>query len=206
MTPYLKFLLEIVNQSVFVLTLVGAAFALVAGLMLLLDSKRALRIAERLDRWVSTRAALRPLEEHHSIAKPLYRMHRLVGVLICAGALYALGVIGTPGGAAAITKSLSTLGPAYFSAWVSESLRIILMAGNVGAFVFGVVFIVRPSALKRLEAWTDRRISGRQSTKPLEIMRRPADDFLRAHPRAVGSLVALGSLYVLVSLGYALLR
>jgi hypothetical protein len=206
MTPYLKFLSQIVNQSIFIFALVGAAFALVAGLMLLLDSKRALRIAERLDRWVSTRTALRPLEEHHSIARPLYRMHRLVGMIICVGALYALVVLGTPGGGAAISKSLSTLGPARFSAWLSESLWIILLAGNVVAFIFGAVFIVRPSALKRVEAWTDRRISARKSTKPLEEMRRPADDFLRAHPRPVGGLVVLGSLYVLVNLGYALLR
>ncbi len=206
MTPYLNFLSQIVNQSIVIFILVGSAFALVAGLMLLLDSKRALRIAERMDRWVSTRAALRPLEEQHSIARPLYRMHRLVGMLICAGALYALLVLGLPGGGSAISKSLDTLGPAGFSAWVSESLHLILLVGNVAAFVFGVVFIVRPSALKRVEAWADRRVSGRKATKPLEEMRRPADDFLRGHPRVVGGLVVLGSLYVLVNLGYALLR
>jgi hypothetical protein len=93
MTPYLKFLSQIVNQSIFVLVLVGAAFALFAGLLLLLDSKRALGIAERLDRWISTRAVIKPLEEHRNISRPLYRMHRLVGALICAGALYSLIVL-----------------------------------------------------------------------------------------------------------------
>ena len=32
------------------------------------------------------------------------------------------------------------------------------------ALLFGLVFIVRPSALKRLEAWADRSISARKST------------------------------------------
>ena len=50
MTPYLKFLSQIVNQSIFVFLMVGAAFALLAGLLLLFDSKRAFRIGERLDR------------------------------------------------------------------------------------------------------------------------------------------------------------
>src|SRR5260221_150144 len=145
MTPYLNFLSQIVNQSIYICVLVGAAFALVAGLMLLIDSKRALRIAEHMDRWVSTRAALRPLEEHHSIARPLYRMHRLFGLLICAGALYALVILGMPGGGAAITSSLSTLGSAHFSAWVSESLRIILLAGYAARFVFGGMVLDRPS-------------------------------------------------------------
>ena len=57
-----------------------------------------------------------------------------------------------------------------------------------------------------LETWADRSFSGRKSTKPLEEMHRPADQFVRAHPRSVGVLVILGSIYVLANLGYALLR
>jgi hypothetical protein len=206
MTPYLKFLSGIVNQSIFIFLMIGAGFALIAGLLLLFDSRRAFSIGAWLDRWVSTRQVLRPLEKHHSIARPMYRMHRLVGALICAGALYALIVLGTAQGAAAMTKSLSGLGSRHFVEWLSESLRLFLLIGNAGALLFGVFFIVRPSALKRLEAWADRSISGRQATKPLEISRGSADQFVRAHPRMVGALVVLGSLYVLLNLGYALLR
>jgi len=206
MTPYLKFLSQIVNQSIFVFLMVGAAFSLLVGLMLLLDSKRAFRIGERLDRWVSTRAVIKPLEEHRNISRPLYRMHRLLGTLICAGALYSLIVLGMPSGEAAIVKSLSGIGPAKFAAWISESLRYVLLAGNAAALLFGLVFIVRPSALKSLEAWADRRISERKAVMPLEKMRMSADQFLRRHPQVVGGLLILGSLYVLLNLGYALLR
>jgi hypothetical protein len=136
----------------------------------------------------------------------MYRMHRLAGALICAGALYALFVLGTAQGATAITKSLSGLGSRHFVEWLSESLRLFLLIGNAGALLFGVFFIVRPSALKRLEAWADRNISGRQATKPLELPHRPGDAFVRAHPRTIGALVILGSLYVLLNLGFALLR
>ena len=204
-TPaYLKFLSGIVQQTIFVFLLIGSVFALIAGLMLVLDAEKAFRIAERMNRWVSTRAALRPLEEQHSISRPLYRMHRLVGTLICAGALYALIVLGTPYGEMAITKTLSGIGPKHIAAWVSESLRIILLVGNFGALLFGIVFVVRPSALKRLEAWADRRISARQASKPLEEVRLSTDTFARQHPRLVGSVVALGSLYVMFNLGFVL--
>lgn len=206
-TPaYLKFLSQILQETIFIFLLVGAAFALAAGLLMILNSEQAFRIADRLNRWVSTRAAMRPLEEHHSISRPLYRMHRLVGVLICVGALYALVVLGAPSGEAAITKSLSSLGPQRFAAWISESLRIILLTGNIGALLFGLVFVVRPSALRSLEAWADRRISARKATKPLEEVRLSADQFARAHPRLVGGLVTAGSLYVLANLGFVLFR
>jgi hypothetical protein len=203
---YFKFLGQIVHQALFIFLLIGAVFALVAGLLLIFDSTRALRIGAGLNRWVSSRAALRPLEEHRSIARPLYRRHRLAGFLICAGALYALAVLGAPEGGLAIAKSLSGVGPPRFSAFLSESVRLVLLVGNFFAFVFGLVFIVRPSALKGLETWADRRVSGRQSTKPLEQMRMSTDAFTQAHPRLMGSLVVLGSLFVLVNLGYALLR
>ncbi|HUK03696.1 MAG TPA: hypothetical protein VLV90_01290 [Burkholderiales bacterium] len=206
MTSYLKFLSLIVNQTIFVLLLAGAAFALLTGLLLLFDSRRALRIAERLDRWISTREVVKPLEEFRTISRPLYRMHRLVGALICAGALYSLIVLGLPSGGTAIAKSLSGIGPVRFSAWISDSLRYVLLAGNFGALLFGLVFLMRPSALKSLEAWADRRISERKAVKPLETMRMSADQFLRRHPRTVGVLVILGSAYVLLNLGYALLR
>ena len=204
LASYTKFLGQIVHQSLFIFLLIGSLVALAAGILLLADSARAFRISERLNRWVSTRTAMRALEEHRSISRPLYRMHRLVGLLICAGALYALIVIGSPYGQVAIAKSLSGLGPVRFAAWISDSLRIALLMGNLGAFIFGLVFIVRPSALKGLEQWADRRISGRKATKPLEEIRSQPDQFAREHPRLVGILVTLGSLFVLANLAFAL--
>jgi hypothetical protein len=207
MVAYLKFLSQIVNQAIFVFILVGAAFALLAGLLLIFDTRRAFRVGDWLNKWVSTREVVKPLEEHRNISRPLYRMHRLVGALICAGALYSLVVLGAPSGGSAIAMSLAGVGPnRLFGAWLGESLRYVLLAGNLGALVFGVVFLVRPSALKSLEAWADKRISERKAVKPLEKMRMSADQFLRRHPRAVGVLVVLGSLYVLLNLGYALYR
>ena len=203
-TAYLKFLTAIVQQTVFVFLLVGAIFAFVAGLLLIFRSELAFRIGERTNRWISTRAAMRSLEEHHTIARPLYRMHRLVGILICVGALYSLLVLGAPHGEMALARTLSEFGLKRLASFAAESLWITLLVGNVAALLFGLVFTVRPSALKGLEAWADRRISGRQATKPLEQVRLSTDEFVRAHPRVVGVLVTAGSLYVMVNLGVAL--
>ena len=201
---YLKFLSAIVQQTIFVFLLMGSVCALVAGLALIFRSELAFRAGERMNRWVSTRSAMRSLEEHHSIARPLYRMHRLVGILICVGALYSLVVLATPYGELALTRTLSSMGPRRLASFASETLRIILLVGNLCALIFGLVFTVRPSALKGLEAWADRRISGRRVSKPLEQVRLSTDEFVRAHPRAVGVLVTAGSLYVMVNLGFAL--
>jgi hypothetical protein len=47
-------------------------------------------------------------------------------------------------------------------------------------------------------------VSGRQSTRPLEEVRLATDTFARQHPRLVGGLVTIGSLYVMVNLGLVL--
>lgn len=203
---YWAFVSSILQPTLVIVLLLGAALGVITGLLLILDSERAHRISAVLNRWVSTRAAMRPLEEQRSIKKPLYRMHRLVGGLICAGALYSLIVLGSPYGISAVAKSLSSLGPPRFSSWIAQSLTLILLAGNLGALIFGVFFLARPSSLKGLEAWADRQVSARQRTKPLEQQRFPLDEFARARPRLVGTLVLLGALFVLASVGYPLIR
>ena len=206
-TPaYWAFVGSILQPTLVVVLLLGAALGVITGLLLIVDSARAHRISATLNRWVSTRAAMRPLAEYRSIKKPLYRMHRLVGGLICAGAIYSLIVLGSPYGISAVAKSLSGLGPPRFSSWIAQSLTLILLAGNLGALIFGVFFLVRPSSLKGLEAWADRQVSGRRRTKPLEEQRFPLDEFSRARPRVVGTLVLLGGLFVLASVGYPLIR
>jgi hypothetical protein len=201
------FFMQILQQTVGIVLLLGSAVGLIFGIMLIFDSERAFRISDRLSGWVSTRAALRPMEENRNISRPLYRMHRLFGTLICVGALYSLVVLGSTYGETAIMRSLSGLGQArWFSSWLGESLRVILLVGNLGALLFGMVFIVRPSALRNLETWANTQISGRKSTKSIETMHMQPDRFTRAHPHLVGGLVILGSLYVLIALGYATLK
>ena len=66
------------------------------------------------------------------------------------------------------------------------------------------VLCFRPSLLKGLEGWGDRQYNFPAASEPLEIMRYGPDEFARARPRLLGGVVALGSLYVLVSLGWLL--
>jgi DNA-binding response OmpR family regulator len=52
--------------------------------------------------------------------------------------------------------------------------------------------------------WGRSRVSGRQASRPLEEVRLATDTFARQHPRLVGGLVTIGSLYVMVNLGVVL--
>jgi hypothetical protein len=205
-TSFWSFLLSVFQTSLTIFLLIGASLGVVAGLVLLLDRERAFRISAWMNRWVSTRAALRPLEAEHSIKRPLYRRHRLFGILICAGAAYSIMVLGSARGAASVSRTLLLFGPQRITDWIAESLTLFLLIGNAAALVFGVFFFVRPSLLKGLETWADRQISTRQTSRPLEIQRFPLDNLVRSHPRSAGVLILAGSTFVLASIGLPLVR
>ena len=189
----------------YALLLAGAALGVVIGVTLLFDSARVVRWNAAFSRWFSTREALRPLDELHDIRRPLYRWHRVLGVVLFAGALYTLDVLVFRYHGAALVAAFRGAGNPLVLGIVLDTVRIALIVGNVVALVAALIIVFRPSLLKGVEAWTDRYYSGRAVTDVLESMHHAPDDYSRARPRIVGVLLAIGSLYVLLTLGKALL-
>jgi hypothetical protein len=192
------------TPGLYVLLLAGALLGLAIGAMLVFDSARVIRWNYALNRWYSTRRAMRPLDQQIDVKRVIYRWHRVLGALVFAGALYTLDVLAFRYQAGALVRVFRDLGRPDVLQLVFESLRILLTVGNVAALLAGLVLCFRPSLLKGIEAWGDRQYSGRASTKALDIMRYQPDDFVRARPRIVGLLLVLGSAYVLIGLGFAI--
>jgi hypothetical protein len=176
----------------------------VVAVMLLVDAERLMRWNYVLNRWFSTRQAMRPLEEPLDVKRFVYRRHRVLGVLLFAGALYTLDVLAFSYRTDALVRVFRDLGDPGLLGIAFEAARIFLMVGNVAALAAAVVLCFRPSLLKGLESWGDRQFSGRAPTRPLDTMRYQPDEFVRARPRIVGVFILIGSLYVLLSLGLAL--
>lgn len=196
---------QTLGPVLYVLLLAGAVLGLLVGIMLLVDSQRLMSWNTSLNRWYETRRGMDALERPVDVKRVVYRWHRVLGVVVLAGAIYTLDVLvfGFPAGA--LVRVFRDLGnPAILSLAV-ETIRIFLIVGNVAAFAAAAVLCFRPSLLKGLEAWGDREFSGHESTKALDAMRYQPDAFVRARPRLVGGLVALGSLYVLITLGVLLI-
>jgi hypothetical protein len=185
--------------------LLGAVLGLVVGGMLLLDSPRALRWNSALSTWISSRQALRPLDEPHDIKRVIYRWHRLLGLVIFAGALYTLDVLVFRYQGVPLARAFRDLANPGLLALLFDGIRYALIAGNAAALAAGLVLCLRPSLLKGLEAWADLAYSSRKPTKPLDVMHYAPDEFVRSRPRVIGALLAIGSLYILVVLGSALL-
>lgn len=185
------------------IALLGGALGIVVGLLLIFNSALLFRFGERVNVWISTRQVMRPLEEPITVERAVYRYHRIFGVLILAGALYTLYVLVLRFEGPELISMLSRLLRLRIAIWVGESVRIFFIVVNVAAALIALAMIVRPSALKRVEEWANRRYSGRRAMKAWEIPRGGADRLVRAYPRVTGAALSVAGLYIWIALGLA---
>lgn len=204
----MKAIVELAVQTLgpvfYVVLIAGAALGLVIGIMLVVDSARVMRWNSALNRWYSTRQATHALDRPVEVKRTVYRWHRLVGILLLAGAFFTLDALVFGFNTSTLVRTFRDLGNPAVLGLAVEAVRIVLIVGNIAALAAAGVLVFRPSLLKGVEGWADRYYSSRESTEALDAMRYQPDEFVRARPRVVGALIALGSLYVLVGLGLLL--
>jgi hypothetical protein len=204
MKAIIDLLVQTLGPALYVLLLGGAVLGIVVGMLLVFDSERVMRWNYVLNRWYSTRQAMRALERPIDVKRTFYRWHRVLGVLVFALSLFTLDVLIFGFQTSALVRALRGTGNPALLSLIVDSVRVFLIVGNLAALIAAAVLVFRPSLLKGLEGWGDRQYSARAATKPLEVMRYQPDDFVRGRPRLVGGLMVLGSLYVLITLGVAI--
>lgn len=204
MNTIVNLAIQTLGPVLYVVLVAGAALGLIVGILLLVDNERVMRWNYVLNKWYSTRQAMRALERPIDLKRPFYRWHRILGVLVFAGSLFTLDVLVFGFQTSALVRALRGMGNPTVLALVLDGVRLFLIAANVAALFAAAVLIFRPSLLKGLEVWSDRHYSGRAATKPLDVMRYQPDDFVRNRPRLVGGLLMIGSVYVLITLGLAI--
>ena len=203
MKAAIALLVSVLGQALYILLLLGAALGLLVGIILLIDSQRVLRWNAYLNRWISTGASSRVLDQPHDLNRIVYRRHRVVGAVVLAASLYALDVLVFNIQTRTLVHIFRDLAnPATLQLFV-EGARLFLIGGNALAILVGIILVLRPSLLKGVEGWTDRQYAG--SDQPLDAPRYQLDEWVRAHPWVTGVLAAGGGLFVLFSLGVGLL-
>lgn len=179
--------------------ILGAAFALVIGILLIIAPGMVARLQAVLDRRYSARRALKPLEIPRSGERSFYRHHRWWGAAITLGALIYFAVYFFDYDHTAAIAALSRYLHPQVAGWVADSGAALLTIGNAFALLVGLAVLLRPSLLKHLETGANRWISSRQALRPMDAEHTGPDRLAATHPRLTGVLVSLGSLFVLAS-------
>lgn len=174
----------------------GALLFLV-GLSLVLLPVRIMGTAKAMDRWISTRHLLNAINTPHYQESIIYRHHRISGAVIALLALIAVYMFAFFTSRDVILSGIETIADSAFAGFLLTDAYYLLLGLNVLALVIGIVVFVRPSLLKRVEAWGNRWVDTDSKLEALNRVHEIPESILPGRPRWFGVFVVLGSLYIM---------
>lgn len=194
-------------QVTVILFLLGGITLLALGLSLIVNSPAALRFIGSMNRWVSMRRATKPLEIPRDTRQAVHK-HRywLAPVFVACGAFAIYGLLTQFNTHAIYTM----LGLGFLNRdialWLVDSLRWLLIIGNLAAIVAGIMLAFFPDRLAALEAHGGRWYSARKMTKGADSMKVKLDGLVAVYPRAAGGIIAFFGLALIGTFGMMLPR
>jgi len=185
---------QMLFQFFIVVVLVFAGVGFAAGIGLIISSARTLRFFQVMNRWISTRGALRPMEIPRNTDQFAHRRRRWVGGALMGGGIFS--AIGLPAGvdAAAVGAALARGDVARLVAIAAGALRWFLIAGSVAGVVIGWMLCFSPGALASLEKYANRWFSARRVLHGGDDMILTIDRLVEVHPVPSGWILACTAL------------
>ena len=192
-------------QFLAVLFMVGGLAVFAVGVGLIVGRAGTLRFLAATNRWVSTRRTFRPFEIPHDTRQAVQKHRRWLAVIFVAGAAFALYGLGARFDARAVGFVFGlNMQPASGASWLVESVRYVLIAGNLAAIVIGILLGFFPQVIAALEARGGHWYSDRQLVKGGDAMNLSLDGWVAASPRAAGWIMIVAGLVLAIDFGIML--
>jgi hypothetical protein len=192
-------------QSTVIFFLLGGLVLLAVGISLIVNSSGALRFFGSMNRWVSMRRMSRPLEIPRDTRQAVQQYRYWFAAIFVAGGVFAVFSLLTQFDAAAIVfvLDLGFLKPS-FSGWLIDSVRWLLVVGNLLAIVAGILLAFSPATVVKLEARGSHWYSERQVTKGADKLNLRLDAWVESHPRPAGWAIVFFALTLIGAFGLIL--
>jgi len=170
--------------------LVVAVAGLAVGAGLIISSQKTAELFHVLNRWVSTRHALKSVEVPRDTDRAAHRYQRWLASGFVFGGL--ISVFGLAAGLdASAVSSAFAQGPFVpVVAIAVESAKWFLIAGSAFGIVVGGMLIFYPNAESTLERYANRWVSSRSVVRTWDDMHMTLDRLVEAHPRPAGWIIA----------------
>ena len=185
------------SEFIIRLSFMAGILMFVIGCCMMMAPELILRTGQRLNRWVSTEQFFNQLDAPKSSERFFYRYHILSGGLLAAASAYIFITFSFGFRRGYVLKVVSS---ATINEWLTASLVFLCLGFSVLTFFIGLVIMIRPSLLKRLETWSNRWFAVDHSLKRLDVQLKAPDQAFSRRPRLMGFLVTAGSLYILLQL------
>lgn len=172
-----------------ILALCGSLAGILLGACLLLRTERTLARMREMNRWVSSRQVMKPLEVPRTFEQRVRGRRLWLGLLLAAAGAYALSVLVWSFEAGRLGAALGAPPGSPLAAIGIESLRWFLVAGSALCVAVGLMMALAPRALEGFEAWSNRWVSTRQALQGADTMYMPFDRLAERFPRACGFVI-----------------
>jgi hypothetical protein len=175
------------------------------GAALVFRSPAALRFISRMNRWVSTRRALKPFEIPHSVEAPAGTRHKpWLGVFLVIGGALAFYFLLTRLNFAQTQTAYVPgvdLRRWFLSGLALNAMKWFLVVGSLFALAVGALMLLSPQKLAAFEARMNHWYSTRRLIRAGgDSMRMPLEALVQAYPQTSGWLIAASSLVVALAM------
>jgi hypothetical protein len=195
---------QLLIPTFFAFAMVCALAGTAIGVGLISAQGATLRFFAWVNEWIPTRARMKWAEVPHDTGRTVLAWRGWFAAAFILGGLFIL--------LSAILRLGVERPPVLASRLGLEILQGVLVwmmvVGGLLTIVIGTMLVAAPKALARLESWTDRWVSTRQSGRGIaeagDRMHLPLEGLALGYPRAVGGFVLALSLAGIVAAGSAL--
>lgn len=206
MGAYSNLMWHMLVQVLIVMFLVVAVSGLGVGVGLILSSQKTSALFHRLNRWVSTRHALKAVEVPRETDRIAHQYQRwLAGTFVLGGLIAIFGLV-TSVDAAAISGIFAQKRLVPFVAVILDSVRWFLIVGSAAGVVVGVMLLFYPNAESALERFTNQWVSSRRIARSGDDMHMTLDMLVEAHPTPAGWILACTSAAAVLCAVFMLVR
>jgi hypothetical protein len=203
--PYVT---QMLLQAFMTILFVGGLFGLAIGAGLLLNTAAMLQFFARMNRWVSTRRSMKPVEIPRGMDNqvPADATRRwIAGAIFAAGGAYAGFVLGTRIDVMKVIWAFGIEGQMLpIAAILMDTVRWFLVVGCAGAVLIGVLLLFFPGAWRAVEALGNRWYSTRQLIAGGDSVHLTLDRWVELFPRAAGAIIVVLSLVPALTAGVLL--
>ncbi len=190
---------QLLIPAVFLFFLVSGVSGVALGIGLIVFRSRVFRLIGPMNRWVSARKTLKPIEESHDLDRFVHRYRYWFSAIFILGGAFSIFILVTR---MHVTVLAAALGASRFSVLVPvviQSLGALLIVGSVLAVAVGVILGFFPRALAVLEKRMNLWVSSRRIARGVDDPHLPLDRWFQSSPRVAGCVLTVAALILTVN-------
>ncbi|HEX4797755.1 MAG TPA: hypothetical protein VFV04_00560 [Burkholderiales bacterium] len=204
MGSYGNLMWHLLVQFLIVSFLVVAVAGLAVGVGLIVSNLKTVQFFNVLNRWVSTRHVLKPIEVPRDTERITHRYHRWLAGGFVLGGLISIFGLAAGVDASALSAALAERRVVPLVAIAVESTKWFLIVGSAFGVVVGGMLLLYPDAENTLERFANQWVSSRQITRGGDEMHMTLDRLVEAHPKPAGWIIACTSAAAVIA-GFVML-